>query len=257
MIKFTLNDLWLILDNMTRLRLAAINLLAMGALYDIRIRALHEKIGAVPGVRDRTRPLAAELAAVDAEHDAFGRCIHHLLSAYEAIEKHLPDDINAAVRDGRTKVVSGLGDVSVSYASEATAAKRRRQELEAIGPALEKLPFATFESCKGLAERYTSHGESIDDLINRRADIETDASTLQAQLRFDALALLKELRASIDLQLKAEQAAATPTLPDNIHGQIFGYANALLQLIDSDNSGTLPDEDIELVLTPSNGPTDA
>ena len=243
--KLTLNDLWLVLNNLVEHRLTYIQRLSMGALFEAELRSLHEQIGAIPGVRDESRPLATELASADDAHDAFGRALDLILRAYEALEAYLPAEVNQAVSEAR----EGLGEVNVAegYIDEATAARQRRPKLAGLEGALSALPVAGLGSCKELAERFTAQGEAIDALLNQRADIEAGRPTDQAALRLEALTLLANVRQAVKLQRAMERRVRPEVaLPDNIMKLIFGYSAALLQLRDRGNVTDAPKEDIDL-----------
>ena len=251
--KLTLTDLWLVIDNMIRLRLSAVGALESGAFLTRQLQSLHQRIGAIPGIQTNGRPLAEELAVANVEHDAFGRALDHLLSAYEALGARLPDEIQANIAKIRRDVIDGPGALSVGYVDTAIAAKRRRQALDALGGPLGALPFAGFDSAAELAERFTAHGERIEALLQERAQAESEQDRQNNALRFKALALMANLRQGIEQHRRGEQLLEENTLPDNIESQIFGYANALLQLRASGNTTDAPEDDIDL--PPSPAPT--
>ena len=244
----TLADLWLVLDNMVGRRMAAVQLLAMGALFEQQLRALHARIGEIPGVRDTSRPFADELAEVDSDHDLYGRASDLLLQFYETLAPKLSGDLNATVARARKAVIGSSGELAVGYIDQAQNAKRRRPGLADAEEVLSLLPVAELGSLKEVAERYIAKGEEIDTLLDARGDAEAVREQESGPLRFKALSLLARLSDAIQLQLEMEEEAEldSPKLPGNLNARIFGYANALVQLRQSGDEISIPDADVDL-----------
>ncbi|MEO1272089.1 MAG: hypothetical protein AAFX99_28680 [Myxococcota bacterium] len=245
--KLTLTDLWRVLDNMVQRRMAAIQLLAMGALYEQQVRDLHARMGAIPGVRDGRRPFAKELADTDLLHDMYGRAADLLLQVYEVLAPVLSDDLNSAVAKGREVVIGSVSEVTEGYVDQSQRAQRRRPQIEPNAASLALFPVAEVGSLKELTERYTEQGEQIDNLLDQRGDAEAAEDTPSASLRIEALSLLADLAKAIELQRRSERRFNNGApLPNNLEARIFGYARALIQLRNSGDTTSTPDADISL-----------
>ena len=216
-----LSDCQIGLADLLTKRHAALVSTKVGKGQEEILTAQRQDIDALPDVLTSKRPLADELGIKDDIHDGFGAAIWHTTEAYFRIPGLAAGLLEAAQRI-RAAFIPELGELNASYADEAAAAARRKDDLGKLEADLKLFPIAGGGTLYELTTSFLSAGEDLSTLLSQRADL-TATSRAQAQrLRSETVGILNDLRRALEREKKR-----SPGLPEDIDGQIFGYLDIL------------------------------
>ncbi|MDC3955654.1 hypothetical protein [Polyangium jinanense] len=218
-----LSDLKLGLDDLFTQRLPALTLSSLGKGYVPSLKLKKELVDDLPPALTGGRPLAEELDETDRAHDGFGAALYYTTEVYLRLPGADPALVAAAKRI-RAAFIPELEDLRDSYADEAAAAVRRKDDLPALEADLKLFPTAKGGTLHDWAIAYLAAGEKLSTLLSKRADVETDGRKHASKLRSETVALLNRVRNAI-----ADDVATMPELPRDLDAQIFGYLDELEQ----------------------------
>lgn len=213
-----INDLRLILAGLLAGHASDIGLLLTGPLHLAALQRQHARFEALLGPDTSDAPLATELGALDARHDAIGEAIWDMTSAYL---KHpdTTDEQRAAAQELQAAFIPSLMDLRASYADEAAHAQARRNLLPTLAAKLDLFPLAGGQTLRLWVEQQLEAGEGLGDLLEQRADT-LHASPDLRDLRHETLKALQALRASV-----AQERALRPELPSDLDARLFGFSD--------------------------------
>ncbi|MDC3958174.1 hypothetical protein [Polyangium jinanense] len=208
------------LNDLLTTRKAALVSFASGAASTKLLTARRDALAKLPSIA-AGRPLADDLSAADARHDALGYSLWHLLEAYDR-HPDIPEHIRAAARKIRAAFIPTLEDLGASYPAEAKAAMDRKPALVDLQPDLALFPVAGGGTLYDWADSFLNAGVAIDSLLSARADLETKTRKDATRLRGEVIGLLNRTRKNLALELQED-----PSLPKDLDARIFGYFDLL------------------------------
>jgi hypothetical protein len=192
-----------------------------GAAQEDILKSLQQDINALPDAPEGGAPLAEELAETDGEYDGFGGGIWYLTEAYLRIPG-LDPKLADAVRRIRAAFIPAMGELNESYANEAAAALRRKDDLKTLENELKLIPIAGSGTLYDWASAYVSRGEKLSALLSKRSDMDTKARKKATTLRSEAVGVLNDLRRAIAREMHRNQA-----LPADTDAKVFSYFDTL------------------------------
>lgn len=220
-----LTDLKLGLDDLLTKRSGALRTSSFGITYEPLLISKHRAITALPDVYTGGKPLAEALAQTDDEHDGFGSAIWHLTEAYLRLPMQDPA-VAAAISRVRAGLIPQLANLKESYADEAEAATRRKEQLPQLEADLKLIPVKMGgDSLYDWAVAFLGAGQKLATLLSDRADMSISGRAGSQKLRSETIALLNRARQAI-----ADEAAESNALPKDLDGQIWGYLDELENL---------------------------
>ncbi len=219
-----LADLKLGLDDLLTRRQVALRTSSFGQNYEPLLVTKQTAVNALPEALTGGKPLAEALAHTDDEHDGFGGAIWHLTEAYLRLPAQDAAVIGAVARV-RAALIPSRSNLQDSYADEAEAAARRRENLSDIERDLRSIPVNMGgTSLYDWAVAFLNAGQKLATLLSDRADVSASGRTGSQKLRSETIALLNRARQTI-----ADECANSTSLPNDLENQIWGYFDELEQ----------------------------
>lgn len=219
----TLGDLRLALKDILDTHASDLDRSTTGKVYRPLLVQKRAEIEAQPEATPRGAAYAADLAEVDARHDAYGAAIYHLTLAVL-----LHPAVDAATKDialrAQETFVPALGVLSARYADEAAHAHRKRAAFEALRPELEQIAVPGGAKLSGWVEGFLDHGDRIGELLHGRAE----AGALAAPsfdggaLKSSTVGLLGRFRQAI-----RDEIASGLVLPKDYEARLFALVDLL------------------------------
>lgn len=220
-----LTDLKLGLDDLLTKRVGALRSSSFGTSYEPLLTSKRAAINALPDVYTGGKPLAEALAQTDDDHDGFGSAIWHLTEAYSRLPIQDPS-IAAAISRVRAGLIPQLANLKDSYADEAEAATRRKEQLPQLEADLKLIPVKMGgTSLYDWAVGFLGAGQKLATLLSERADMSISGRAGSQKIRSETIALLNRARQAI-----AEEGAESNVLPKDLDAQIWGYFDELENL---------------------------
>lgn len=217
-----LADLKLGLDDLLSKRLPNLVLCKIGQGYVPMLQGKQKAIDALSLALTGGRPLVEALATTDGEHDGYGGAIWHLTEAYLRLPVQNAAMLESVMRI-RAALIPNLSGLNDSYADEAEAAIRRKNELAQIESDLKAISVNMGgTSLYDWATGFLGAGERLSVLLSERADAPSGGRTGSQKLRSETIALLNRARSAI-----ADECATSTTLPQDLEAQIWGYLDEL------------------------------
>lgn len=217
-----LADLKLGLDDLLTKRQPTLRKSTFGQSYEPLLEAKRIAVNALPEALTGGKPLAEALAQTDDEHDGFGGAIWYLTEAYLRLPEQDPAII-AAITRVRAALIPQMAELRDSYADEAEAAIRRKEQLPEREADLKSIPVAMGgNSLYDWAVGFLGAGEKLATLLSDRADMSSSGRAGSQKLRSETIALLNRARQAI-----ADECAHSTTLSNDLDAQIWGYFDEL------------------------------
>lgn len=216
----TIGDLVLILDDLFGPKKALLDRTLAFQIYGPALEAHRDKLIGLRRALDK-KPLAGELYAADELFDTTVRAIHYLARGLCRLPL-LDGEKRAFLKKVGETFVPNLGITTSSYEDEAAAAKKRRDDLEAMRSGLEAFPVAPGLTLYTLVAAFIDAGLKIDALLAARAEItaeeEADRNRETAALRPRTIGTLGQFR-----QTLAQEILVNPALPEDLEAKVFSY----------------------------------
>ncbi len=216
-----LADLKLGLDDLFTQRHAALTISKVAQGSEDLLAFQRSEINGLPAALTGGKPLAEELATTDEDHDGFGMGLWHITEAYERAPSTSPK-VLAAIRRIRAGLIPSTRDLRSSYADEAEAAIRRKEDLPSLEADLKSIPLAEGATLHDWAVSYLGSGEKLSMLLSQRADLSVSKRKNAQILRSETVGMLNDLRVGIAREMKRN-----PNLPRDLDASIFGYFDTL------------------------------
>lgn len=192
-----------------------------GKYYQPKLKEIRDGINALPAVFTGGLPHAEALQLADADHDGYGGALYFTTEVYLRLPNAAPE-ILAAAKHVRAELIPELDELTKPYAVEADKAIERKAKLPALKEALKLFPMAGGGTLFEVAKKFLDAGETIHELLSKRADSPKESRKEASALRSRAVGVLYRLRA--DLQ---DEVAGNPKLPRDMEHRIFGYLDTL------------------------------
>jgi hypothetical protein len=171
------------------------------------------------------RPLAEELAAVDAEHDTTGRAFHCLAEGLAPLDG-ISGEKRALLEKARAAFAPSLVSFNAGYADEAAAAGAKRAALDGMRTELAAWTVAPDLTLASLAERHVAAAERLGALLSRRADAVAEDQAAKERrsltVRAETVGLLGRLRRAL-----ADEISLDAALPRDLELKAFAYVDQL------------------------------
>jgi hypothetical protein len=221
--RLTLGDLKLGLKDMLHTRPEDLALSAFGELYLPMLVARREAINALPEAFTGGRPLAAELAEIDAHHDGLGGAIWFIT---EAVLRHpgLSPELREAAQAARAAFIPELSVLRKPYADEAIAAHDHRPDLARLADQLKMITVPGGKTLHTWVKDFLDDGDRLGSLLADRGQTtaSVDSPRAAAALRSSTIGLLGRLRAAVQ-----DEIAAGAKLPKGYEAKLFATFDEL------------------------------
>jgi hypothetical protein len=217
----TLSDLKLGLDDLHAKRTSALLGSTTGKSYEPMLLKRCNIINALPPAFVGGKPLAVELGEMDGLHDGFGGSVWYVTEGYLRNPKTPPAQLDAVKRI-RAAFIPVLGDLTASYATEAEAAIKRKPALKTLEADLKLFPIAGGLTLLDWVTDFLDAGQSLNDLLSNRADMDESGRKDASKLRSQTIGLLNRFRGAL-----ADEVEETAVLPRNLDQQVFAYFDEL------------------------------
>ncbi len=217
----SLAALKLAFDDLATKRHAALVHSSAGKTYQPILLEKKALIDALPAALTGGKPLAEEIADADVVHDGFGAAIWHFSQAYERWPE-VPSDVLAAIKRIQAALITSLDDLQASYATEAHAAARHRENLQTLESDLKMIPVAGGLSLYDWAVGFIGGGDLVGTLLSQRADANTHTRTDAGKIRAGSVAVLGRFRGALQ-----DEIAQNLALPRDLDAQVFAYFDEL------------------------------
>lgn len=220
----TLTDITLGLRDLLAERRADLRKSKAGKYYEPLLQEQLSAIAALPAAVAGGAPFAAEVDALDAEHDGYGTAIYFTTEVYLRLPHVAPAIVDAAARI-RAGFIPTLSELGASYATEAERALGRKPLLASLKADLERFPVAGGGTLYDTATSFLDAGARIHELLGGRGDVPKGTRQEAAQIRSATVGMLSRLRADVTRELKKNAR-----LPRDLDARIFGYFDTLAGL---------------------------
>lgn len=194
-----------------------------GKIYRPLIAQKRAELEGMSETAERSLPFAAELAEVDAAHDALGASIHHLTQAIILNPAIHPDTKDIAAR-AQQAFVPTLGVLQSRYADQAAHAHRKRPIFDTLRPELERIDVPGGSNLAEWVVTFLDQGDRIGRLLDKRAEagVGGETSLNGGALRSNVIGLLGRFRQAI-----RDEVTSGATLPSDYEARIFAFIDQL------------------------------
>jgi len=202
-------------------RHSALVLSSAGKTYEPVLLEKKALIDALPAALTGGKPLTDEITLADESHDGFGGAIWYLVQAYERWPQ-VPPEVLAAVKRIQAALIPELDELKASYALEAHAAIKHREDLQRLEADLRLIPIAGGLSLYDWGAGFVAGGDLLGTLLSQRADAGSGSRSEAGKIRASSVAVLGRFRGAL-----GDELSVNPALPKDLEAQVFGYFDEL------------------------------